>query len=235
MKTYNVKLLLNILEILSFNKKIHANSFTPNSLAKIAKVHSNLAAKATIKVKATKLIPILMSNSTTGSLTSYKGSSLFTKNGVSPHSVGSIAKAEKLVTNFINFFNAIDKYQIPTLSAGTRLLKSVVTLLNSRSLGRYKTLFKSQALPLLNNLTSLKSASGLLRTLLPLLKVNIIVFLENAALNKVITKSQSLGYFTASLIDTAKPLKNVDIGLPCFGTDLHKQFVYARLLLSIKK
>ena len=235
MKTHNVKLLFNVLEVLSFNKKMRVNNLAPNSLVELAKVRGNLAIKAPTKIKANKLIPILMSNTNPDSLTSYRGSAFFMQNGASSHAISSISKSEKLVINFISFFHALNAYQIPTLSAGTRLLKGTASLLNNASLGRYKSLFRGQALSLVNDLTALKSTGGILKTLLPLLKVNIIVFLENAALRKVITKSRLLGYFTVSLIDTSKPLKNVDIGLPCFGTDLHKQLIYARLLLSIKK
>jgi hypothetical protein len=181
----------------------------------------------------TKLVPVLMSNSNTVSLTSRKGTSLFAQNGVASYSTRSITRFNKLLSSFTMFFIAITRYQITTLSMGTKLFKGAATALNNNMLANYKTSFNSTLLPALSDLKALKSAAHALKPLLYLLNVSVVVFLENASLYKASSNIRSLGYFTVALVDISKPSKNIDMGLPCLGYNLHKQILFARVLLNL--
>ena len=121
-----------------------------------------------------------MSDGNAASLTSRKGTSLFAQNGVAAYSMRSITRFNKLLANFTMFFSAITRYQITTLSMGTKLFKGAAATLNSGMLANYKTSFNSTLLPALSDLKALKNAAYALKPILYLLNVSVVVFLENA-------------------------------------------------------
>ena len=215
------------------SRSLNLNNFQQTSLAKFAKTTKTRNVEFNKQANISKLVPVLMSNGNTTSLTSRKGISLFAQNGVAAHSMRSITRFNKLLANFGMFFSAVSRYQITTLSMGTKLFKGAATALNNNMLANYKTSFNSTLLPALSDLKALKNAAYVLKPLLYLLNVSVVVFLENASLYKASSNVRSLGYFTVALVDISKPSKNIDMGLPCLGHNMHKQILFARLVLSL--